>query len=606
MLSNKLKEYRSKTKITQEDLAEQLCVSRSAVAKWEQGKGIPSKQSLKDLEKLMGVSQEELLQEDEHYQIIENINKSYTKDNNIKKLLLIISGIILLILTALLIIYIRKSRVAPIKYCSELEVITAYFADKDHNFSTDDINENYCGYIDESHYLFIILKHSNKSENIYFNYITLLDVDTNEKNKIKLNESYYADNEYYRLRVKINCDFIGEKTFRLIELSCFYNAETMKELSYKDISINIKERKTYTICFKLFDKTIKYVSYQEDRSIYIKHLIDENLNNEALRIIYQFCEKYNVDLSKNRWMLDIKWAFDKGIATNEDLIVNATFGYDNNNFNIENLGINYSVHPQLSQEHDYIDYNILSDNQVGLCEFYIEAELNDKLFNSVDIRIKNDEKEEYRRRIMPQEVGILSVDLALHFELLGIAGLFTIYTPYTVEVVPYKIVNISYVTGEDYLTYVPIDEITYEPIVNIDTVSNLLYDYMYLQVYKDDFKRKFDGELNIAGFEKISDSYFVKFDSEYEIKNVAIKSENYNEEEDVYYLNVGRSMDLKVLMNNGVDLLKMKRARIDYISSDEEVIDIMCGKYAGTATVIIRIELPYYIFEETMTVIVVE
>ena len=77
MLSNKLKEYRSKTKITQEDLAEQLCVSRSAVAKWEQGKGIPSKQSLKDLEELMGVSQEELLQEDEHYQIIEKGYFSY-------------------------------------------------------------------------------------------------------------------------------------------------------------------------------------------------------------------------------------------------------------------------------------------------------------------------------------------------------------------------------------------------------------------------------------------------------------------------------------------------------------------------------------------------
>ena len=106
MLSSKLKEYRANNNMTQEDLANKLCVSRSAVAKWEQGKGIPSKQSLIDLENLMGMSQEELLQEDEYYQVIENINDSYRLENKIKKIILLVLVILLLILLVFLIKYI--------------------------------------------------------------------------------------------------------------------------------------------------------------------------------------------------------------------------------------------------------------------------------------------------------------------------------------------------------------------------------------------------------------------------------------------------------------------------------------------------------------------
>ena len=65
MLSKKLKEFRQQNGLTQKDLAARLFVSRSAVAKWEQGKGIPSK--------------DDLLNEDEAVIIIENVNKSSKK-----------------------------------------------------------------------------------------------------------------------------------------------------------------------------------------------------------------------------------------------------------------------------------------------------------------------------------------------------------------------------------------------------------------------------------------------------------------------------------------------------------------------------------------------
>lgn len=79
MLSKKIKEYRQQNGLTQKDLAEKLFVSRSAVAKWEQGKGIPSKDILSNLCLIMNCTKDELLNEDEAVIIIENVNKSSNK-----------------------------------------------------------------------------------------------------------------------------------------------------------------------------------------------------------------------------------------------------------------------------------------------------------------------------------------------------------------------------------------------------------------------------------------------------------------------------------------------------------------------------------------------
>ena len=51
----RLKEYRKNQGLTQEELAEKLHVSRSAVAKWENGLGLPSDDSLDDIAALFGV-----------------------------------------------------------------------------------------------------------------------------------------------------------------------------------------------------------------------------------------------------------------------------------------------------------------------------------------------------------------------------------------------------------------------------------------------------------------------------------------------------------------------------------------------------------------------
>lgn len=61
-LSEKLREYRTRCKMSQEFVAEAVGVSRQAVSKWENGLSDPSTANLIALAKLYGISPEELLE----------------------------------------------------------------------------------------------------------------------------------------------------------------------------------------------------------------------------------------------------------------------------------------------------------------------------------------------------------------------------------------------------------------------------------------------------------------------------------------------------------------------------------------------------------------
>lgn len=63
--SGKLKELRRARNLTQEELAESIFVSRTAVSKWESGRGYPSIDSLKELSRFFSVSIDELISPDE-------------------------------------------------------------------------------------------------------------------------------------------------------------------------------------------------------------------------------------------------------------------------------------------------------------------------------------------------------------------------------------------------------------------------------------------------------------------------------------------------------------------------------------------------------------
>lgn len=61
-------ERRKRMHLTQEEMADKLHVSKSAIAKWETDGGIPDRDNLKRLSELMGISVDDL------HRIIESIN----------------------------------------------------------------------------------------------------------------------------------------------------------------------------------------------------------------------------------------------------------------------------------------------------------------------------------------------------------------------------------------------------------------------------------------------------------------------------------------------------------------------------------------------------
>ncbi|MBQ6240169.1 MAG: helix-turn-helix domain-containing protein [Firmicutes bacterium] len=61
----KLKEARKEAGLSQEQFAEKMSVSRSAIAKWESDKGMPDVNNLKAIAQLLNISLDYLLDEDE-------------------------------------------------------------------------------------------------------------------------------------------------------------------------------------------------------------------------------------------------------------------------------------------------------------------------------------------------------------------------------------------------------------------------------------------------------------------------------------------------------------------------------------------------------------
>ena len=75
-LHEKLQELRRSRSLTQEELAEALFVSRTAISKWESGRGYPSIDSLKEISSYFSVSIDDLLSGEQLISIAEKENKS--------------------------------------------------------------------------------------------------------------------------------------------------------------------------------------------------------------------------------------------------------------------------------------------------------------------------------------------------------------------------------------------------------------------------------------------------------------------------------------------------------------------------------------------------
>ena len=87
--NEKLQELRKSRSLTQEELAEALFVSRTAVSKWESGRGYPSIDSLKEIARFFSVTVDELIRPEEVISAAEHEKKDF-----ISRYLTLICGVL--------------------------------------------------------------------------------------------------------------------------------------------------------------------------------------------------------------------------------------------------------------------------------------------------------------------------------------------------------------------------------------------------------------------------------------------------------------------------------------------------------------------------------
>ncbi len=111
MFCDRLKELRINANLTQDELASKLSISRSAVAKWEQGRGIPNKESLQDICNLFNIDENNLFS----YNDLEKNIKENRKINRLKTILIIIiSSIAIMLLSSCICLQIYNKRMQNI------------------------------------------------------------------------------------------------------------------------------------------------------------------------------------------------------------------------------------------------------------------------------------------------------------------------------------------------------------------------------------------------------------------------------------------------------------------------------------------------------------
>ena len=76
--NEKLQELRKSKGLTQEELAEKLFVSRTAISKWESGRGYPSIDSLKEISRYFSVTIDELICPEEILSAAEEEKQAFT------------------------------------------------------------------------------------------------------------------------------------------------------------------------------------------------------------------------------------------------------------------------------------------------------------------------------------------------------------------------------------------------------------------------------------------------------------------------------------------------------------------------------------------------
>ena len=105
MLSDKLYKLRKNSSLSQEQLAEQLNVSRQAISKWESGTAVPESEKLVAISNYFGVSVDYLLKDEEEGKTKATDSEIEEKTKMVAGIIICIAGIVSMVIWGLLSIF---------------------------------------------------------------------------------------------------------------------------------------------------------------------------------------------------------------------------------------------------------------------------------------------------------------------------------------------------------------------------------------------------------------------------------------------------------------------------------------------------------------------
>ena len=114
-LSEKIQKLRKEQGMTQEQFAERLFVSRTAVSKWETGRGMPNMESLQMIARVCGITLDELLRAEEVITIAEQENQE-----NLNRLVGYVDGVVNVLALAGVLLPLYKVEVGNMFYAVPL------------------------------------------------------------------------------------------------------------------------------------------------------------------------------------------------------------------------------------------------------------------------------------------------------------------------------------------------------------------------------------------------------------------------------------------------------------------------------------------------------
>lgn len=232
-------EQRKKLKLTQNELAEKLSVTSQAISKWENGRGIPDIEMLKQLSEVFNINISDIINGEE------NTKKEEKNNKNIKNYIIITLSVIIVILLLVLLIPNKDKdnfnfhSISSNNSCFGVKGVIAYNQNKKSIY----ISDIKCSNEEKKEFLDI--------ECILYEQIDNTDKKIHEYGKIK------EYNEYDKNNTKTLNELLNNIEFNIDNYECSCNNKDCNNLYIRINALNVdNEIITHKIPIELENKCI--------------------------------------------------------------------------------------------------------------------------------------------------------------------------------------------------------------------------------------------------------------------------------------------------------------------------------------------------------------